>query len=331
MQITKKKLEQILKEEITRMGAEIRRRQLKAVKNYIKANPNPSMKALRRVGPKLSDEELERAKRQEQGRGGTLEEVNQTVSEVFGFGYLEYIVNAAKDSVKEHNRAEGSNSVTLKNEKRGSDLELLFKIRRSDDFYCQVVLVPDEGGIGIQIACVFKQSVDKMIEKQFFKNLQDSLPDNLELEAAPGGGAMITGFQKLDRAVQKNIAQALRGPFSYVLSKLQESYDEISGGAQRRSVRKSFEEAKGKKVSGPFVVTKRPDKIKGVTHWAIVHEPSNLYIPSTMYKMKAGPVKALAKELNTNFGDLRSAKLEKEDVEAIKDFILNSKFRDPAV
>lgn len=163
MQITKKKLEQILKEEITRMGAEIRRRQLKAVKNYIKANPNPSMKDLRRVGPKLADDDIKLAKRQEQARIGT------------------------------------------------------------------------------------------------------------------------------------------------------------------------YEEAKGKKVSGPFVVTKRPDKIKGVTHWAIVHEPSNLYIPSTMYKMKAGPVKALAKELNTNFGDLRSAKLEKEDVEAIKDFILNSEFRDPAV
>lgn len=201
MQITKKKLEQILKEEITRGQAEERRRQFQAVKKFLDANPKASMKALKRVGPKLTDEELERAK--SQARRGTFEEANQTVSEVFGFGYLEPIVNAAKDSVKEHNQAEGSNSVALKNKKRGSDLELLFKIRRSDDFYCQVVLVPDEGGIGIQIACVFKQSVDKMIEKQFFKNLQNSLPDNLELEAAPGGGAMITGFQKLDRAVQK--------------------------------------------------------------------------------------------------------------------------------
>jgi len=58
MQITKKKLEQILKEEITRMGAEQRRLQLKAVKKYIKANPNASMEALRRVGSKLTDEEI---------------------------------------------------------------------------------------------------------------------------------------------------------------------------------------------------------------------------------------------------------------------------------
>lgn len=112
---------------------------------------------------------------------------------------------------------------------------------------------------------------------------------------------------------------------------MQESYDEISGGAQRRSVRKSFEEAKGKEVSGPFVVTKRPDKIKGVTHWVIVHEPSNLAIPSTMHKMTQRRVKALAKELNANFGDLWSAELTRKDVEPIKDFILNSNFRDPAI
>lgn len=241
MQITKKKLEQILKEEITDALSKKKHDQFKTVKAFLKTNPEASIEALRIVGPKLTDKELKRAKGQEQRRNRrTYEEANQTVSEVLGFGYLEPIVNAAKDSVKEHNQAEGSNSVALKNKKRGSDLELLFKIRRSDDFNCQVVLVPDEGGIGIQMACVFKQSVDKMIEEQFFKNLQESLPDNLELEAAPGGGAMITGFQKLDRAVKENIAQALRGPFSYVLSKLQESYDEISGGAQRRSVRKSF-------------------------------------------------------------------------------------------
>ena len=164
----------------------------------------------------------------------------QAVSEVFGLGYLEYIVNAAKNSVKEHNQAEGSNSVTLVNKKRGSDLQLSFQIRTNPDYNCQVVLVPDEGGIGIQIACAFKKSVDNMVEKQFFENLQNSLPNNLKLSAMSGGGVMITGYQKLDRTVQKNIAQALKGSFSYVLSKLQESYDEISGGAQTRSVRKSF-------------------------------------------------------------------------------------------
>lgn len=163
MQINKKKLEQILKEEITRGQAEIRRRQFQAVKDFIKANPKASMKALKTVGPKLTDKELKRAKSQEQARRGT------------------------------------------------------------------------------------------------------------------------------------------------------------------------FEEAKGKEVSGPFVVTKRPDKIKGVTHWVIVHEPSNLAIPSTMHKMTQRRVKALAKELNANFGDLWSAELTRKDVEPIKDFILNSNFRDPAI
>ena len=86
----------------------------------------------------------------------------------------------------------------------------------------------------------------------------------------------------------------------------------------------------GKKVKG-----RRSDdeKFRSMAHYVIIHRPSNTYVDSSLYRVGSDNVKALAKELNSNFGHLKvneeTGKLEGEDVTAILDFILNSEFRNP--
>jgi len=88
--------------------------------------------------------------------------------------------------------------------------------------------------------------------------------------------------------------------------------------------------ATGKKVKG-----RRSDdeKFRSMAHYVIIHRPSNTYVDSSLYRVGSDNVKALAKELNSNFGHLKvneeTGKLEGKDVTAILDFILNSEFRNP--
>lgn len=51
-------------------------------------------------------------------------------------------------------------------------------------------------------------------------------------------------------------------------------------------------------VIEPFHVIKRDNKIKGKTHYVIIHKPSNMYVPSHLYKMDRKNVQGLANELN---------------------------------
>ena len=51
-------------------------------------------------------------------------------------------------------------------------------------------------------------------------------------------------------------------------------------------------------VAGPFHVIKRDKKIKGKIHYAIIHTPSDAYVPSQLYQMGRKNVQGLTDELN---------------------------------
>jgi hypothetical protein len=49
---------------------------------------------------------------------------------------------------------------------------------------------------------------------------------------------------------------------------------------------------------GVFYVDRRKKKIRGKTHYVIMHRPSGTYVPSDLYKMEPESVQGLADELN---------------------------------
>lgn len=68
----------------------------------------------------------------------------------------------------------------------------------------------------------------------------------------------------------------------------------------------------------PFRVTKRDKKIKGKNHYVITHTPSNMYIPSHLYKMGRKNVQGLADELNAynteNEGLFKTSDLPSDEI-----------------
>ena len=84
---------------------------------------------------------------------------------------------------------------------------------------------------------------------------------------------------------------------------------------------------------GPFYVAKRDKKIKGKTHYVVMHRPSGTYVPSNMYKMGRANVQGLVDELNTyneeNDGILSDPNLpNSENLQTVITVIRNSPHRE---
>jgi hypothetical protein len=87
----------------------------------------------------------------------------------------------------------------------------------------------------------------------------------------------------------------------------------------------------------PFHVTKRNNKIKGKTHYVVTHTPSNMYIPSHLYKMGIKNVQGLADELNAynaeNEGIFESPELasDKTVLKTVLNIIEASMYREEGI
>lgn len=136
-------------------------------------------------------------------------------------------------------------------------------------------------------------------------------------------------IKRIKRWVMQNQSASLRD----LKRQFPEASDEELKAAKKTASYATFEEGQKEKREKPFYVAKRDKKIKGKTHYVVMHRPSGTYVPSNVYKMGRASVQGLVDELNAyneeNDGILDDPNLPNtENVKKVLDIVRNSEHKE---